>query len=236
MPGPAAPGPGARATVAVRWRARLWITVLCAALFVLLAVLVGARHGLPYALDQRLHLWSLHHRPAVAVALARGITATGTGALPYLCAITAGLIAGRDARARLLTALAALGFLVLAQAVRYGLLQLVGRPRPPSGDWATTASGLSFPSGHATTSLLVAGMLAWALTRAAPAHGARSGSVLLFCWAVAVGLSRIYLGVHWPSDVLGGWLYALTWLGAAAVLLPRLRPPGPRPRRRPGAP
>ncbi|MCY0939358.1 phosphatase PAP2 family protein [Streptomyces sp. H34-S4] len=192
--------------------------VLCAVLFALLALLIAARHGAPYAVDRSLHLWSVRHRPAGVVALARGITATGTGIVPYVCAAAAGLVVGRGARGRLLTAAGTLWFLLLAQGVRYGVLNTIGRPRPAAGHWATRATGFAFPSGHATTSALVAGLLAWALWRTASAATARLSCCLLAGWSVAVGLSRIYLGVHWPTDVLGGWLYALTWLTAAAAL------------------
>lgn len=201
-------GPASRAG---RWSLT---AALCAVLFGLPAALVAARHGAPYPLDESLHRWSVRHRPAVAVALARGITATGSGPVPYLCAVTAGLVAGwgRGNRGRLLTAAGALGFLLLAQGVRYAVMYAVARPRPPVGDWAAHASGFAFPSGHATTSALAAGLLVWAVSRAAAPATARLCWALLAFWAVAVGLSRVYLGVHWPTDVLGGWLFALAWL------------------------
>ncbi|MFD8984847.1 phosphatase PAP2 family protein [Streptomyces sp. NPDC059564] len=203
-------------------RATRWglVATLCAALFAVLTALVAARHGSPYPLDESVHRWSVRHRPAVAVALARGVTATGTGPVPYLCAVTAGLVAGRGrgARGRLLTAAGALGFLLLAQGLRYAVLNGVARPRPPVAERVTHASGFSFPSGHTATSALVAGLLAWAVWRAASPAAARLWWVLFACWAVTVGLTRVYLGVHWPTDVLGGWLYALIWLTAALAV------------------
>ncbi|WP_328622510.1 phosphatase PAP2 family protein [Streptomyces sp. NBC_00354] len=197
---------------------RALAAVLCAALFALLTALVVARHGTPYALDESWHQWSVEHRPAVVVAFARGITATGSGPVPYVCAVGAGLVAGRGTRGRVLTAAGALGFLVLVQAVRHAVLYGVARPRPPVADWAALATGFAFPSGHATTSAIVAGLLAWAAWRTATPATARFCWALAACWAIAVGLSRIYLGVHWPTDVLGGWLYALTWLTAAGAV------------------
>ncbi|MGW0555950.1 phosphatase PAP2 family protein [Streptomyces sp. NPDC002926] len=203
--------------------AALGVTVLCATLFAALATVVTLHHGLPLPLDRSMHVWSVRHRPALAVSLARGITATGTGVFPYACAVAAGLIAGRDTRGRIYAVVGAVGFLALGQAARSGLLHLIGRPRPATADWVTHASSFAFPSGHATTFALMAGLLAWAIAgRARPAL-AYAGCVLLVSWAIAVGLSRVYLGVHWPSDVLGGWLFALAWLGLGAVLIPLCR-------------
>ncbi|MFF3753126.1 phosphatase PAP2 family protein [Streptomyces sp. NPDC002018] len=235
--------------------------MLLAVAFALLTVVVTGRDGAPFPLDRDALDWSLGHRPSEALAVARGITATGTGALPYLCAVVAGLLAGRDVR-RLTAAAGALVFLLVVQAVRYGVLYAVGRPRPPVADWATHASRYAFPSGHATTSALVAGLLVWAVLRRSRApsrregcegdgghedRGSRAGRedgrprgrgflayalcALIVCWAVAVGLSRVYLGVHWMTDVLGGWLYAGTWLGLGAALIPveRWLPPRDRP-------
>ncbi|MEU2953812.1 phosphatase PAP2 family protein [Streptomyces xanthochromogenes] len=191
----------------------------CGLLFLLtpLTVLVVVRHGAPLPGDLALHRWPLDHRPPVAVAAARAVTATGTGVLPYALAVVAGLIAGRNSRQRRYATAATLAVLLLGQGVRYGLMAAVARPRPDAVDWATTASGHSFPSGHTATSALTAGLLIWAVLTRSRLSAARFTVALIVLWAVAVGLSRVYLGVHWASDVLGGWLFAALWLALASL-------------------
>ncbi|MFF9365343.1 phosphatase PAP2 family protein [Streptomyces griseoluteus] len=203
-----------------------------AAFCVLAAVAVGGR-GAPLELDRDLLEWSLDHRPATALALARAVTATGTGVLPYALVVVAALVTGRGARQRLGAALFGLVCLGTGQALRYAVMELARRPRPPYQDWATHASGWAFPSGHSTTSALTAGLLLVAVSLRAP-----RGRVVLWLliggWAAAVGLSRVYLGVHWFTDVAGGWLFAAGWLGVflwvAARWLPGLFLVGGEPR------
>ncbi|MYW70220.1 phosphatase PAP2 family protein [Streptomyces sp. SID8379] len=182
------------------------------AAFGLLTMLVIGHDGAPLAQDDQVLAWSLHHRPDHLVALARGVTATGTGVIPYVLVILAGLWAGRSVRQRL--AAVALGVFCLAtgQALRYGLMLLIQRPRPPHADWATHASGWSFPSGHTTTAALAAIAVSVALRVRAPrGHAPLTGAVAL--WGLAVGLTRTELAVHWSTDVLGGWLFAIGWSG-----------------------
>ncbi|MFD3512910.1 phosphatase PAP2 family protein [Streptomyces sp. NPDC058657] len=92
---------------------------------------------------------------------------------------------------------------------------LVGRERPQWPDPVDSAHYAAFPSGHAMTAAVTFGLLLWLLRL----HGARRAATaaLLFVGAVSVlgvGFTRLYLGVHWGTDVLGGWL-----LAAALVLL-----------------
>lgn len=213
-------------------RGLLPLTLGCALLFAALAITMSVRHGAALPGDGAAHSWSVGHRPPVMLALARGITATGTGVWPYLLAAAAGAIAGRTTGERLRAAAAAPAVLIAGQLVRTGVMELLARARPDRTDWATHATGYAFPSGHTTTSALVAGLLCWAVTRSARPGLARTTCVLAVCWAAAVGLTRVYLGVHWASDVVGGWLLATAWLGlclcATARWLPE-RPSRPTP-------
>ncbi|WP_406341357.1 phosphatase PAP2 family protein [Streptomyces sp. NBC_00648] len=202
-------------------RARRVGAAVCLLLFVLLTVAVTVRDGAPLPGDRASHAWASAHRPPVALATARAITATGTGALPYLLAVGAGLLAGRDARQRLCAAAGALAVLALGQAVRYGVMNAVARPRPAMADWATHASGHSFPSGHATTAALTAGLLVWGVTARSRSASAHLTAGLILLWGAAVGLSRVYLGVHWLTDVLGGWLFAAVWLTLGTLVTAR---------------
>lgn len=106
------------------------------------------------------------------------------------------------------------------------------RPRPDVFPWRTQHVGLaSFPSGHAMTSMVVYGTLAFLIGRLAPTRLLRR-----LTWALAalvvvlVGLSRLYLGVHYPSDVLAGFVIGGAWaiicaLGMEAVRYFRRRRP-----------
>lgn len=104
---------------------------------------------------------------------------------------------------------------------------VVARPRPPALFAAAVAPGYSYPSGH-TVQAAAYGCLAYLIARAS-----RSWRVKVAAWAAAVaiavlvGVSRVYLGVHWLTDVVGAWLLAAAWLTIAltvAATIGRLRP------------
>ncbi|MEU5093543.1 phosphatase PAP2 family protein [Streptomyces sp. NPDC020996] len=194
----------------------------CTAFGILAWVVIG-QHGSPLWADDALLAWSLGHRPDVATALARGVTDTGSGVVPYVLAALAGTVAGRTARQRMWAAVLSLACLGAGQAMRYGVMALVRRPRPPHADWAAAASGWAFPSGHTTTAALSAGLLIVAVSLRAP-HGATVLRVVIGCWGVLVGLSRVCLGVHWFTDVIGGWLFAAGWLGVCLYTMARWLP------------
>ncbi|MGW3243749.1 phosphatase PAP2 family protein [Streptomyces sp. NPDC001070] len=196
------------------------------AAFAMLTAVVASRHGTPFLVDGTLLSWSTGHRPDVAVTAARLVTATGTGVIAYALAVLAGAVAGRTARQRVIAAAGALGCLVAGQAARFAVMRLVARPRPYAEEWAAHATGFAFPSGHAATSATIAGLLVVAVLLRDP-PGRTVLAVSAACWGVAVGLTRVYLGVHWFSDVVGGWLFALAWLGLCLGLAARWLPHAP---------
>jgi membrane-associated phospholipid phosphatase len=108
--------------------------------------------------------------------------------------------------------------LVGGEALNMGLKAAFERPRPHFSDPLATAGGFSFPSGHAMVSLTVYGALAFVIATSVKSRRAR---VLVFVSALglvlAIGLSRVYLGVHYPSDVLAGYSAGLAWLMLCAL-------------------
>ncbi|GIG64466.1 undecaprenyl-diphosphatase [Phytomonospora endophytica] len=148
----------------------------------------------------------------------------GTLLLTAGVAVTAFVVArARRSWGPVLLALAGLGGI---QILVNGIKLIIARERPNPPMHLVTATGFSFPSGHSSTSLVGFAVIAWLLclvtgSATAKATAWTAGAV----GTVAVGLSRIYLGVHYPSDVLGGWLLGLTWLAAlgAATLAWRMR-------------
>jgi len=202
-----------------RWSRRL--LALAGAAGLLLAALTTAvllRSGHPFPVDTAVHAWFVGVRTPALTAVERLLTATGSGAPAYVLAAAAGgLVRGRPRRwwARAAIAVAALA---AVQLLRLALATAVHRPRPPREDWAATAGGWAFPSGHTTTSATVAVLVVVALRARTKSRAIRAvGTTAALLWAAGVGVSRIYLGVHWPSDVLGGWLLVAALACGTAV-------------------
>ncbi|WP_234539206.1 phosphatase PAP2 family protein [Streptomyces shenzhenensis] len=103
----------------------------------------------------------------------------------------------------------------LGTIAQQSLKTAVGRPRPVWPDPVDSAHYAAFPSGHTMTATVVCGLLLWLLHRRGTRRAIwRTALAAAGVSVVGVGLTRVWLGVHWPSDVLGGWL-----LGALVVAL-----------------
>jgi hypothetical protein len=192
------------------------------ALAVLVAVVVG-RRGAPFPVDLAAHQEALRLRAPARTGVAVVLTTTGSGVVAYLLAAAAG--AATVGRRRWWAgSLAAVAALAVGQLIRLGIATWVARPRPPVDDWAWPASGPALPSGHAATSALVAALLFLALGRRARGSARVVGVALVVLWCVAVGSTRVYLGMHWPSDVVAGWLLATGLALAVAALARWIRP------------
>ncbi len=195
----------------------LWIALGLAGLVgvALLALLVAG--GAPLAWDRVIMLaLRVPGDPAQPIgprwlhAALVDVTALGSGTvLTLVVAGTIGLLLVRRLwlTAALVAAATISGSIVAAQAKHW-----VGRPRPELVDHLVQVTGLSFPSGHATNSALVYLTLAGLVAQVADGRAVRSYIfVIAILLTGAVGVSRVYLGVHWPSDVLAGWCAGTGW-------------------------
>ena len=111
---------------------------------------------------------------------------------------------------------------VIAPVVNLGLKELAARPRPDAALALVQETGYSFPSGHAVFAAAFFGALIVLLGRWRCLDGrpmlrrAAQGALLLLI--LAVGASRVWLGVHWPSDVTGGFLFGAFYLAAPVAV------------------
>ncbi|MDA3637958.1 phosphatase PAP2 family protein [Mycobacterium xenopi] len=170
-------------------------------------------------IDQPAARWLATHRDLWLTTALRAITGAGGGATLGAVAAIACAAASWASRswAPVVFGLAGAGGITL---VLFTAKALVVRDRPPLPFGAIAADGYSFPSGHAAGAAAGAGLFAWMLTRWLVTRWAGRVAV----WAAAIGIaavlgfSRVYLGVHYISDVVAGWLLGAAWAGAVMVV------------------
>ncbi|MFF4029813.1 phosphatase PAP2 family protein [Streptomyces sviceus] len=113
----------------------------------------------------------------------------------------------------------------LGTLVQQTLKAAVGRERPVWPDPVDTAHFAAYPSGHALTATVVCGLLLWLLHHYGVGRTLWFTALTVAVISVAgVGLTRVWLGVHWPSDVLGGWLLGAMLVTLAVTVHQRHRP------------
>ena len=125
------------------------------------------------------------------------------------------MVAGRQRLAGALLLIILAGR-ALAEAQKYS----IARVRPDLEPHLVVVKTSSFPSGHATSSMIFYLTLALALTAGTRwQRVAAAGAILL---SLLIGISRVMLGVHWPSDVIGGWAFGMLWVLLTLRLSERL--------------
>lgn len=212
-------------------RADAVISAFCAVAFAVVAAWISREgHAVP-AIDRHIHAWVLAHRGSWDTDIARTARWGGMSEIVLPALLVIGTVAARGRIAARLTSGA--GLTVIASAGIYVETQinaLIARARPPVAGWAGPAGGASFPSGHTTAATLFAICCAWALmARVPPGWTRRAMWAAAALYAAVIGWSRIWLGVHWPTDVLGGLLFSVAWAcGVMAALPMRARRPWPR--------
>src|SRR6476469_110606 len=166
--------------------------------------------GLTQSFDVAVLQWLHGHSTPLLTQIATELTYLGTGTVVLMIVAVAALFLWHTEHkhsARLLLAAVAGNILL------NGVLKLVyHRARPSVFEWQTTAVSSSFPSGHAMSATVVYGTVAYLLMRLQKHHWSRVltlfGAVIII---LLICLTRLYLGVHYPSDVLGGVIVGLAW-------------------------
>lgn len=186
--------------------ALLILSALCLAAFACL--LIKVLKGRAIRIDELGYLLFVERlrSPVLTVAMK---AVSNLASLPFIVGVL--VVAMLRAPCRVHVILAAVNVGAIS-AIDQLLKVLVRRPRP-QGFRLVEAPGLSFPSGHSMAAMAFYGYGIW-LVRCG-VHGLPFGAAIeiaLACVILAVGVSRIYLGVHYTSDVLGGFCFSFAWL------------------------
>ncbi|MCP9276461.1 phosphatase PAP2 family protein [Mycolicibacterium arenosum] len=170
--------------------------------------------------DQFVLAWFVSHRSPVLDQLALAVTNAFGPAETAVAAVVVAVIAGCVLRSRR-SGFVVIGTIGGASAACWLIKQVVARPRPAIALQETLETDYSFPSGHVTGAAALLGMciaVTWLVGHVVMTRWVTAVAVTLFC---AVSLSRMYLGVHWLTDVIAGTLLGCSAVLTGAVLLQR---------------
>jgi len=183
------------------WRFIVALLVLTA---IWLAMLLWGRGPLDRAIYEAMYAGN---RPAL-LAIARAFTALGEPTVLIAAGVAVALWLWYAGHRHL--PLALIGIVMIGRGLSELQKYWIARPRPDLDPHLVVVKTSSFPSGHATSSMIF--LLTVALALSAGTRWRRpavTGAILL---SLLIGASRVMLGVHWPSDVIGGWAFGMLWV------------------------
>lgn len=196
-----------------------WVLVV-GMLTAFVALAIGAHRVAAFSTDVRITRWVQDHDSTLLdwLTTATNWMMDGTPLSIIGIAIAAVLLARRHPLDAAVVAIA-----IAIRVVNSGLKEIVESPRPTPDLVRVTdhASGYGYPSGHASSAMLVVGAVAWVAARHVQSRAWRAVIWRAVIWIAAIalialtGIGRVRVGVHWPTDVLGGWL----WAGAALITI-----------------
>jgi undecaprenyl-diphosphatase len=214
------PGPFGRALARLAASDALFLVralLAVSAVWIFIAVASEVAEGDTRRLDERMvRAFRTTSNPAVAIGPAwlastmRDLTALGSNAvlLIFTASVAVFLAVRRQTHALTLLLLSTGGGFVLAQVLK----TMFDRPRPDVVPHLAFATSSSFPSGHSMFSAVVYLTLGALLSQMVEGRGQKAYVIAVACFLTfVVGVSRVYLGVHYPTDVLAGWAAGLAW-------------------------
>jgi undecaprenyl-diphosphatase len=169
-----------------------------------------------YHADHAVNAWFQNERHPGFTTLLGAITVAGgpVGMALLVALVAGGLLLRKHRESAVFVLVAAVGGALL----NLGLKTIFERVRPPAATAIAVAQGYSFPSGHAMGSFIVLGSIAYVVVRQPLRWKLKSALLAMLATSVLlIGLSRVYLGVHWISDIAGGWSAGLVWLATVTV-------------------
>jgi undecaprenyl-diphosphatase len=176
------------------------------------------RSGSTQAFDDSVMSWIAAHQNPVMQQIMLEFTALGTGTVVAVIVIVSStfLWLNKHKHSALLLIIATFGGIVLNGLLKLGF----DRPRPQIFKWGTYAMSSSFPSGHAMSAVIVYGTVAYLAARLQRRAASRVLTLVFAALIIAlICASRMYLGVHYPSDIAAGLVIGLAWAGFCMAVL-----------------
>lgn len=207
-------GPDARATIVARLPWALVVILIGGLITVLLLVMIHTNTGLARS-DHSVNSFGANHATSLSTHVLKVMTQLGGAVVLVPLAIVIGIV--ETVRLRSRSVLPFLIVVVGGQFLVANLIKSVVHRARPTLDQLSGFSGSSFPSGHATASAACLAGFAIVMSRRRGTRARLILSSIAVGLAVAIGLTRVWLGVHWLTDVLAGLTLGWAWFALIAI-------------------
>jgi len=176
------------------------------------------RNGSTQAFDDSVMRWMGAHQTKLATSMMLEITSLGTGTVVVMIVFISAMFLwlNKHKHSALLLIVATFGGGLLNNLLKMGF----NRPRPQIFKWDTYADMSSFPSGHSMSAVIVYGTVAYLAARLQQRAASRWLTMSFATFIIiAICVSRVYLGVHYPSDIAAGLIIGLAWAAFCMAIL-----------------